>query len=215
MAGLWQALQPLEVQNGEASLWRPEGPSAAGGGDPEEHRAVGALGAPSQPYFSGHGSELLLLPPLGNHHSSAAHSCRQPCGEAVSDGEGISYWAPFLCPCCGFPCWTSSPLHRQWELGGDAEQLPLSPQKPCSCRAAHSLAPGTASEAFAPSLSLLLPAPLASLTQSLAMPCHSLALLGFSLPCSPSLIFTGTRAGKHVLRGGTHCLGCFVPHQRG
>ena len=96
MAGLWQALQPLEVQTREASSWGPEGPSAAGGGDPEEHRAEGALGAPSQSYFSGHGAEPLLLPPLGNQPCSAARPCRQPRGEAASDGEGISYRAPFL-----------------------------------------------------------------------------------------------------------------------
>lgn len=215
MAGSWQALQPLEVQNGEASSWGPEGASAAEGGDPEVHGAEGALGAPSQPYFSGHSAEQLLLLPLSHQPCSAACSCRQPCGEAASDGEGISYWAPFFCSHHGFPCWTSSSLHGQWEPRGDAEQPLLSRQKPWFCRAARSFAPGTASDVFTPSVSLLLPAPLAPLPQSLAMPCHSLALLGLSSLCSPSIVFTSTGARKHVLHGSTCCSGHFVPHQHG
>lgn len=47
-------------------------------------------------------SWVLLLPPLSNQHGSAARSCRQPRGEAASDGEGRSSRAPFLCSVAWF-----------------------------------------------------------------------------------------------------------------
>lgn len=125
----------LEVQTGKASSWGPEELVLW----EEVTQRLSWVPCPS-PVSQG----TVFLPPL--QHCSAPW-------RGSSRWGGGELWATFPLFHGGFPCWTSSSLHVHWELGADLEQLSWSLLEPCSCRAAWSLTPDTASDAFTPSFS--------------------------------------------------------------
>lgn len=175
----------LEVQTGKVSSWGPEELVLW----EEVTQRLSWVPCPS-PVSQG----MVFLPPL--QHCSAPW-------RGSSRWGGGELWATFPLLHGGFPCWTSSSLHVQWELGADLEQLSWSLLEPCS--------PQTLTAMLSPLPSLLLPAPLESFRLCWDCLLHAACLSPFPVPgvgstrCEGTLTAEAFGTSLSVIRGADAC----------